>query len=96
MSKPKLKRTALTKPTLSYLHWRYVSNARRTWLAWQSQRSHSDHIRQVAQGIKDRGIVTGPAKSYLGEEGRRALKEASSSVKQLTQSNDLQAVLRKA
>ena len=29
--------TALTKLNLSYLQWRYLSNASRTWRAWQSK-----------------------------------------------------------
>ena len=94
MSKPKLKRTALTKPTMSYLHWRYVSNAKRTWWAWQSKYVRSDHVNQVAQEIKDRGIATGPADSYLSEDGRKALTEASASVLKLSQSDEVQAIVR--
>jgi len=86
--------TALTKPNTSYLLWRYVSNAKRTWLAWQSQGSHSDHVKRVAQEIKQRGIIIGPADSYLSDDGRKALVEASASVLKLSQSSEVQAILR--
>ena len=80
-------RAALTKPNMSYLQWRYVSNAKRTWRAWQSQGSHSDHVKRVAQEIKQQGIVIGPADTYLSEKGRKALGEASASVLTLSQSS---------
>jgi len=85
--------TALTKPNMSYLQWRYVSNAKRTWRAWQSQDSHNDHVKRVAQEIMERGIVVGPADSYLSDEGRKALCEASVSVLKLSQNSEIQAVL---
>jgi hypothetical protein len=95
MSKPKLKRTALTKPNMSYFQWRYVNNAKRTWRAWQTRSWRSDHVKQVAQEIRERGIVIGPATSYLSDEGRKNLAAASVSVLKLSQSTDVQAVLTK-
>ena len=53
--------TALTKPNLSYLQWRYLSNASRTWRAWQSRDSQSDHVKRVALEIEQQGVVIGPA-----------------------------------
>jgi|SRR6476469_3533938 len=87
-------RPALTKPDMSYLQWRYVSNAQRTWRAWQSQGSHSDHVKRVAQEIKQQGIVIGLADTYLSEKGRKALGEASASVLTLSQSSEVQAILK--
>ena len=92
--KSRLKRTALTRPNLSYLRWRYVRNAERTWREWQFRHLVDEHVQRVAQYIGDRGIVTGPANTYLTEEGRAALKQAAASVVELTQSDDVQPVLR--
>lgn len=87
-------RQALTKPDMSYWQWLYVSNAKRTWRAWQAQSSYSDHVKQVAQEIKDRGIVIGPADSYLSADGRKALVEASASVLKLSESSEVQQILK--
>ena len=86
--------TALTKPNLSYLQWRYLSNASRTWRAWQSRDSQSDHVKRVALEIEQQGVVIGPANSYLSDEGRKALAEASASVLKLCESSEVQAILR--
>jgi hypothetical protein len=94
VKKSRLKRTALTKPNFSYLRWRYFSNAGRTWREWQSRHFLDEKIQGVAQNIRDRGIVTGPAYSYLTEEGRAALKQAAASVIERTQSDEVQTVLR--
>jgi hypothetical protein len=48
----------------------------------------------VAQEIKDRGIVIGPADSYLSAEGRKALVEASASVLKLSESSEVQQILK--
>ena len=94
MSRSKqLKRKALIRPTATYLQWRYFHNAKRTWRAWQTQNSLSNHVKQVAREIRDKGIVVGPANSYLGDEGRKALVEASASVLKLSQSGDVKAIV---
>jgi len=87
----RLKRKALTKTNMSYLQWRYFDNAMRTWRAWQARDTHSDHVKQVAQEIVDRGIIVGPADSYLSDEGRKALGEAAASVLELSQSCEVRA-----
>lgn len=94
MRKSKLKRTALTKPNLSYLRWRYVSNAKRTWRALKCRHLLDEQIQTVAQELTDRGIVTGSADTYLREEGRSALKQAAASIVKLTQSDEVQTVLK--
>jgi hypothetical protein len=93
MARSKLKRKALVKPNVTYWRWRYIDNARRTVGEWLSRDSKDEHVAQVAQEILEMGIVVGPADSYLSEEGRKALVQASASVRELTQRSEMKAIL---
>jgi hypothetical protein len=93
MNRSSLKRKALTNTNLTYLRWRYYSNAKRTLKALQSRDAHAEHVKQVADELAEKGIVVGPAPSYLSEEGRKTLGEASASVLKISQSPEVQATL---
>jgi hypothetical protein len=91
MNKSSLKRKALTNTNLTYLRWRYYSNAKRTLKALQSR--EAEQVKQVADEITEKGIVIGPAPSFLSEEGRKALDEASAKVRELSQGPEVKAIL---
>ena len=92
MSK-RMKRRALTRKDAAYLQWRYLRNAARTLRAWQARWKYDDHAKEVAQEIVDRGIVMGPAESYLSDEGRKALADACAMVLQLSESDEVRSML---
>ena len=70
------KRTALPRKGLSYLAWRYVGNAKRTWQAQFSKQDYPE-ARQLGRKLQGPGILCGPSTHYLSEDGQSALAQAS-------------------
>jgi hypothetical protein len=70
------RRTALPRKNLSYLTWRYVGNAKRTWQARFSKQDYPE-ARQLGRDLQVPGILCGASSYYLSEDGQSALAEAS-------------------
>src|SRR5262245_57988879 len=87
-----LKRRPPARPTLAYVWWQYVANARRTLSARMNRISYPG-VPPIAAELAAEGIVSGPNSRFLTREGQAALAEASASVLRIANSTEVQAMV---
>ena len=70
------RRTALPRKNATYLIWRYVGNASRTWKAKFAKRKYPE-AKRLGVDLDKAGILCGSSTDFLSEDGQSALAEAS-------------------
>ena len=85
-------RRALPQPNLTYFLWRFVANGMRTCRAVLTPTSFAD-VPAIAQELARQGIVVGAGDAFLTEDGRGALREATSRILERGRSEEVEAVV---
>ncbi len=77
-----------------YLGWRYVQNTGRSFRALFNSSRYLE-VRTIASEIEDSGIVVGPSRKFLSDDGNDALSEASELVLAMSHRDEVVATFSK-
>lgn len=78
---------------ISHFYWRYILNAKRAWSEYQHRlKPDSDAVR-VANDITEKGLVHGPAISFLGDNAKEKLAKASEYIHNICESEEVKNIL---